>query len=210
MIDSEISTIPAFGEDVKQTLAGLLQMHGSHCRQPVPISIQRRITTMALGNNDSPDSDFAHITTAVKEAAEGLLTCQRGIQQSIAEIRQSFDSPGTKGAALRDMLAPKIEALKNLSTLCNNGAKLLARVAAKATQGSSEQEVMRELWGASRFIADQLHSERADAYRILGELRRREMSGNQKRTARPSRIESEDVDSERLDLFERGKGRAWL
>jgi len=165
---------------------------------------------MALGNNHSPDSDFAHISTAVKEAAEGLLACQRGIQKSIAAIRQSFDSPGTKGAALRDMLTPKIEALKNLSTLCNNGAKLLARVAAKATQGSSEQEVMRELRGASRFIADQLHSERADAHRILGELRRRQMSGSQERTVRPSRIESENADSERIALFERGKGRACL
>lgn len=125
---------------------------------------------MADQNNDPVGPDFAQIAPALKEAMAGMLTCQQGVQRSMAAIRQSLDSSGTKGAVHRDMLIRKIEALRNLSALCNKGAKRLAVAAAKATQECSEQKVLTELQGVSRFMADQLHSEQTDARRILSGL----------------------------------------
>ena len=118
--------------------------------------------------------DLALVMPALKEAIAGLLTCQRGIRRSIFAIQRSLDFPLGRGAGYRDLLLSKMRALKRLSVLCNNGARRLAAVAAKARRGCSQREVtevLKELRAVGRFIADQLQSERVDASRFLRLLR---------------------------------------
>jgi len=68
------------------------------------------------------------------------------------------------------MLREKIGALENLVALCSKGARRLSDVAAKLVNNSAEEEALAELLAVSRFIGDQLQSEKEDVRRILSRL----------------------------------------
>jgi len=116
-------------------------------------------------------SSPAKARQAVNSAIANLSTCGASVQNLIAAILELRASDGSEEPTPRDnLLRGKVDDLKNLSVLCDNGVKRLSRLATKLSDDCSQQEVFAEVTGISRFISDQLQSEKVDIRRVLSTM----------------------------------------
>ena len=121
------------------------------------------------GNNTAGPDRSGMVRLATKATAN-LDACGESVEKAVVDIARSCDTLGTRGAAHQEMLREKIGALENLAALCSKGAKRLSDVTAKLRSDSAEEEALAELLAVSRFIGDQLRSEKEDVRRILSTL----------------------------------------
>ena len=89
-----------------------------------------------------------------------------GVRESTEAILHSWREAGAKGLAHQDLLRAKTADLKRLSILCDLASERLLNLG-----DLGQEKAMRELVAVSRFIADQLRCEEAEARRVLSILR---------------------------------------
>ena len=126
---------------------------------------------MTTKNSKPADPLIAQVTQAANRAAANLSACSVGVCEAIDTISQSCSLPDTRRSACRRLLLTQSDALKNLASLCDKTAKRLSAATAQLTQGSPQEEVLTELLAISRFMSDQLRSEKENARRVLCALR---------------------------------------
>ena len=122
---------------------------------------------MANEKDYTTSRGLSQVAQAVNRSISNLDKCGANVRELIATIQKSRVSAGDEEPISRDVLHVKIDALKNLSALCTRGTKRLSALAVKLASDRTQQGVFSEVTAISRFISDQLQSEKEDIRRIL-------------------------------------------
>lgn len=113
----------------------------------------------------------AEITRAANCAAAQLHACGTDVKNSVEIIRNSFQIPGTVGAAHKDLLQTKIKGLFNLANLCTYSAQRLLDECSRSFRQAHSNQNFNDILMVCQSLLDQLNSEQADACLVLDTIR---------------------------------------
>ena len=116
-------------------------------------------------------STKADLRRELNTACARLSTCGQGLRESTHTILDSFRAAGTRGSACQDLLRAKTEDLRRLSMLCDVASERLLNLGDQVPDDMGQEKAMCELVAVSRFVADQLRCEEAEARCVLSVLR---------------------------------------
>lgn len=126
---------------------------------------------MAYEDRVTKELDNNEFIQVLTETSETIAACGEDIQKSTENILMSFNIPGTKGEAHKDMLLDKVDDMKKLSVLYESAVKRLKRAARDLEEGGLREKTLSEVLVYGLFLLDQLKSEEEDAHSILMMLR---------------------------------------
>jgi hypothetical protein len=122
-------------------------------------------------NEKEHSSEEVKVMALAERTANLFCACANNLSQSAETIMQSCATPGTKGAAARQMLEVKAAEYRALSDLLHSAARRFLGAAGKIDNGFQLEEAAKELKTYAGFLSDQLGKEAEEADKVLSAVR---------------------------------------